>query len=159
VSTDTARRHLTKLDHTGPAFADSLFVVAAGAATVLAIGATVLGGLITARRRSYELAALEAVGVAPRSLRRATAAEQGLLRTVGVVLGVLAGIAGALLALPSTPFFVYTDVGPPVEYGLPGVTLAVLGATLVVVLAVTCALMARLIEGQATAARLREAQQ
>ncbi len=159
LSTDSSQRHLSKLDRTGPAFADSLFVVAAGAATVLAIGATVLGGLVTARRRSYELAALEAVGVAPRTLRRATAAEQGLLLAVGLVLGVLAGIAGAALALPSTPFFVSTDIGPPVEYGLPAVTLAGLGVTLVVVLAVTCALMARLIEGQATAGRLREAQQ
>jgi putative ABC transport system permease protein len=159
VETDDYRRHLIKLDHTGPAFADSLFVVAAGAATVLAIGATVLGGLVTARRRSYELAALEAVGVSPRSLRRATAAEQGLLLAVGLVLGVLAGIGGAVLALPSTPFFVETDVGPPVEYGLPRTTLAVLVAAIVVILAITCLAMARLIEGQATASRLREAQQ
>jgi putative ABC transport system permease protein len=159
VATDDKGRHLVKLDHTGPAFADSLFVVAAAAATILAIGATVLAGLVTARRRSYELAALEAVGVAPRSLRRATAAEQGLLLAVGLVLGVVAGIGGAVLALPSTPFFVSTGVGPPVEFGLPKVTLAVLGAGLVVLLALTCAGMARVIEGQATASRLREAQQ
>ena len=159
VATDGYRSYLTKLDHTGPAFADSLFVVAAGAATILAIGATVLGGLVTARRRSYELAALEAVGVSPRSLRRATAAEQGLLLSVGLVLGVLAGIGGAVLALPSTPFFVETDVGPPVEFALPLTTLAVLVAAIVVILAITCLVMARLIEGQATASRLREAQQ
>jgi putative ABC transport system permease protein len=159
TAVDDMQRHLTRLDHTGPAYADSLFVVAAGAATVLAIGATVLGGLVTARRRSYELAALEAVGVAPRSLRRATATEQGLLLAIGLVLGVLAGVVGARLALPSTPFFVSTDVGPPVESALPGVTLAALGAALLVLLALTCAAMARVIEAQASAGRLREAQQ
>lgn len=159
VATERAATNLAALNRTGPAFADNLFVIAAGAATILAIGATVLGGLVTARRRSYELAALEAVGVAPRTLRWATAAEQGLLLAVGLVLGVLAGIGGAVLALPSTPFFVSTDEGPPVEDRLPGVTLGVLCAGLVVILALTCLAVARLVEGQATAGRLRESQQ
>ena len=46
-------------------------------ATVLAIGATAVGRVLSVRRRGYELAALEAVGVSPRTLRRATAAAAG----------------------------------------------------------------------------------
>jgi hypothetical protein len=158
LSSDDAAKYRSQLQRTGPAYADNLFVVAAAAATLLAIGATVLGGLVSARRRAYELAALEAVGVAPRVLRRAAAAEQGVLLGVGLVLGVVAGVFGAVLALPSTPFFVSTSVGPPVEHNLPWSTIGLLGAGLVVVLAVTCVLVARAVERQATPARLREAQ-
>lgn len=153
----TAASEVAILDRTGPALADTIFLIAAIAATLLALGATVLGGLVTARRRSYELAALEAVGVAPRTLRRATAMEQALLIGLGVVLGVAAGIVGSMLAMPSTPIFVDSSVGPPVEYTLPAATLFMLCAALVVVLALICLVMARTVERQATALRLREA--
>ena len=72
------------LDDSGPAFADSLFLLSALAATVLAIAATAVGRVLSVRRRGYELAALEAVGVSPRTLRRATAAEQGSIFGIGL---------------------------------------------------------------------------
>src|ERR1700760_4213228 len=81
-----------QLDRTGPAFADSLFVVAAFAATVLPLGATILGGVINPRRGGYELAALEVVGVRARTLRRAMATEQGILLGIGLVVGLAAGV-------------------------------------------------------------------
>jgi hypothetical protein len=147
------------LDHTGPAFADGLFLVAAVAATLLAIGATVLGGVIAARRRAYELAALEAVGVAPRTLRRATAIEQGILLAAGLFVGLAAGIGGSMLALPTTPFFVDETIGPPTQHDLPIGLLAALVAGLAAVFLLTCFGVARLVLRQATAGRLREAQQ
>ena len=156
VHASTFRR---ALDHSGPAFADGLFLVAAAAATVLALGATVLGGIITARRRAYELAALEAAGVSPRTLRRSTAAEQGLLLGVGILVGLGAGLGGSALALPSTPFFVDDNVGPPAEHALPYGLLAVLVAALLVAAVATCVVVARFVSRQATAGRLREAQQ
>jgi putative ABC transport system permease protein len=149
----------TVLDHSGPAFADGLFLVAAAAATLLALGATVLGGIITARRRAYELAALEAVGVSRRTLRRSTAAEQGVLLGTGIVVGLVAGLGGSVLALPSTPFFVDESIGPPREHALPYGLLGLLLAALLVAAVLTCVAVSRLVSRQATAGRLREAQQ
>lgn len=161
VVTATARAATARrvLDRSGPAFADGLFLVAAGAATLLALGATVLGGIVTARRRAYELAALEAAGVAPRALRRATAGEQGILLGLGLLVGLGAGLGGAVLALPSTPFFVDESVGPPAEHGLPIGLVGALTAGLLAAFALTCLAVARFVSRQATAGRLREAQQ
>ena len=114
------------LDESGPAFADSLFLLSALAATVLAIAATAVGRVLSVRRRGYELAALEAVGVSPRTLRRATAAEQGSVFGIGLLVGLAAGLVGARLALPSTPVFVDTSNGPPLALGLPWALLAAL---------------------------------
>lgn len=158
TGSDTQARHRAELDRSGPAYADTVFLLAAFAATVLAIGAAVLAALVTARRRSYELAALEAVGVRPRTLRWASAAEQGILIGLGVLFGLIAGIGGSSMALPSTPVFTDPNNGPPIEYALPWARLLVLIAVVVVVLAAICVLMARAIEGQASAARLRETQ-
>jgi hypothetical protein len=154
-----AAKYRAVLDHTGPAFADGLFLVAAAAAALLAVGATVLGGVTTARRRAYELAALQAAGVPLRVLRRATAVEQAVLLGIGLVVGVGAGLGGSVLALPSTPFFVDDSVGPPTQHGLPVALLAVLVGCLAVVFLLTCWFVARIVSRQAGAARLREAQQ
>lgn len=147
-----------RLDHTGPAYADGLFLIAAGVATVLALGATVLAGVTTARRRSYELAALEAAGVRPRSLRLSAAVEQGILLVAGLIVGLAGGIVGARLALPSTPIFIDPESGPPIEHQLPVGLLAVLAAALVIVFVVTSLVIARFVSHQASASRLREAQ-
>lgn len=158
TGTDSQAAHRKVLDESGPAYADLVFLLAALAASVLAIGGAVLAGVVTARRRSYELAALEAVGVRPRTLRWASAVEQGMIIGLGIVFGVVAGIGGSAMALPSTPIFVDPQNAPPIEFGLPWPLLLLLIAAVVVVLAAVCLLMARAIEGQATATRLRETQ-
>ncbi len=158
VSTVHAALFRARLDRTGPAYADGLFLIAAGVATALAIGATVLAGLTTARRRAYELAALEAAGVRPRTLRRSAAVEQGIILAAGLLVGLAAGIIGARLALPSTPVFVNSDVGPPIEHTLPVGLLAILSAALIVVFAATSWAIARVVARQASAGRLREVQ-
>ena len=147
------------LDHSGPAFADSLFLLAALAATVLAIGATAVGRVLSVRRRGYELAALEAVGVSPRTLRRATAAEQGSVFGIGLLVGLAAGLVGARLALPSTPVFVDTSTGPPLVLGLPWALLAALTAATIVMFVLVCVVLARVVERAATPSQLRGAQQ
>ncbi len=158
VSVVHAATFRARLDHTGPAFADGLFLIAAAAATALAIGATVLAGATSARRRSYELAALEAAGVRPRTLRLSAAVEQGILLVAGLIVGLVAGVVGARLALPSTPVFVNPDSGPPVEHQLPVGLLTVLSAALVVVFVATSLVIARFVSRQAGVAGLREAQ-
>jgi putative ABC transport system permease protein len=147
------------LDNTGPAFADSLFLLSALAAAVLAIGATAVGRVLSVRRRGYELAALEAVGVSPRTLRRATAAEQGSIFGIGLLVGLAAGLVGARLALPSTPVFVDTSTGPPLVLGLPWALLAALTLGMVVVFVLVSVAIARVVERAATPSQLRGAQQ
>ncbi len=147
------------LDDSGPAFADSLFLLSALAATVLAIGATAVGRVLSIRRRGYELAALEAVGVSPRTLRRATVAEQGSVFGIGLLVGLAAGLVGSRLALPSTPVFVDTSVGPPLVLGLPWALLAALTMGMVVVFVVVSIAIARVVERAATPSQLRGAQQ
>jgi hypothetical protein len=147
------------VDDTGPAFADSLFLVAALAATLLAIGATAIGRVVSVRRRGYELAALEAVGISPRTLRRALTAEVASVFAVGLVVGLAAGVVGSHLALPSTPVFVNVSIGPPLVFGLPWTLLAVLTVGLVIVLGVVSIAIARLVEGAAGPGQLRGAQQ
>ena len=147
------------LDHSGPAFADSLFLVSALAAIVLAIGATAVGRVVSVRRRGYELAALEAVGVSPRTLRTATAAEQASVFGIGLLVGLVAGLVGSWLALPSTPVFVDTSTGPPLVLGLPWALLAALAIGLVVVFVVVSVTIAKLVERAATPGQLRGAQQ
>jgi predicted lysophospholipase L1 biosynthesis ABC-type transport system permease subunit len=152
-------RYRAALDHSGPAFADWLFLASALAAIVLAIGATALARAVSVRRRGYELAALEAVGVPPRTLRRATAAEQGSVFAIGLLVGLGAGLVGSRLALPSTPIFVDASNGPPLVHGLPWALLAALAAGLVVVFVLVSIAIARLVERAATPSQLRGAQQ
>jgi predicted lysophospholipase L1 biosynthesis ABC-type transport system permease subunit len=152
-------RYRAALDHSGPAFADWLFLAAALAAIVLAVGATAVARAVSVRRRGYELAALEAVGVSPRTLRRATAAEQGSVFAIGLLVGLAAGLVGSRLALPSTPVFVDASTGPPLVLGLPWALLAALAAGLVVVFVVVSVAIARLVERAATPSQLRGAQQ
>ena len=147
------------LDQSGPAFADSLFLLSALAATLLAIGGTAAGRVVSIRRRAYELAALEAVGVSPRTLRRATAAEQGSVFGVGLLVGLAAGLAGSRLALPSTPVFVDTSTGPPLVLGLPWALLGALTIGFVVVFVLVSVAIARLVDRAATPGQLRGAQQ
>lgn len=146
-----------RLDHTGPALADGLFLLAAGAAGLLAIGATVLGGVVTARRRAYENAALEAAGIDRRTLRRATAAEQAVLLLCGLAVGVVGGLIGARLALPSMPIFVSQSIGPPIIRDVPYGLLAALVIVAAVVFVITASVIAGVVSRQADATRLREA--
>jgi hypothetical protein len=152
-------RYRAALDHSGPALADSLFLASALAAIVLAVGATAVMRAVSVRRRGYELAALEAVGVPPRTLRRATAAEQGSVFAIGLLVGLAAGLVGSRLALPSTPVFVDTAAGPPLVFGLPWGLLAALAVGLVVVFVAVSLAIARLVERAATPSQLRGAQQ
>ncbi|MGH2874410.1 MAG: FtsX-like permease family protein [Solirubrobacteraceae bacterium] len=147
------------LDHSGPAFADSLFLLSALAAIVLAIGGATVGRVLSVRRRGYELAALEAVGVSPRTLRRATAAEQGSVFGIGLVVGLAAGLVGSWLALPSTPIFVHAATGPVLALGLPWALLAVLTLGMIVVFVVVSLATARVVQRAATPSLLRGAQQ
>jgi putative ABC transport system permease protein len=113
-SVKTPATQINRMNHGGLALAYLFFLFAAGAAAVLAIGAAVFSVFMTSRRRAFELAVLRAIGVPNRTLLRSLLGEQLLVLGPGVILGILAGLLGALMALPSVPEFSSTTGGPPV---------------------------------------------
>jgi hypothetical protein len=92
------------------------------------------------------------VGRAP--LRRSLLVEQGLIIGVGIVLGAAAGIATALVALPSIPEFVSSAAAPLPDFRLPVGPVGVTVLVAVVSLAVAVGLSARLLIDRASSNRL-----
>jgi putative ABC transport system permease protein len=132
--TTAGRRDL--LARTAPALGLKLFAFAAAAAAILAAGATAVALYLSGRRRSFELAAMLAVGAQRRSLLAAAIGEQLLVLGTAVVLGVLSGLGAALLALPAVAEL--PDPGPPpLRYAPHLVGLAVFLAALVTVVLTT----------------------
>lgn len=141
----------------GPGSALALLLVAAVAAAALALGRAVLALYAAARRRGYELAALEAAGARGRALRVSLWLEQTLTLGAGVFGGVLAGVLGARVALPRIPQFAEQPVTPPLVYDVsPTPVLVVGGAALAAGLLAAVLLSEVLIRG-ITIDRLREA--
>lgn len=75
-------------------------IVAAGGAILLALVAIAVDVRATARRRLREMAVLNTLGASPRLLARALVAEQSFLAGMGVVVGLLVGIAVAATMAP-----------------------------------------------------------
>jgi len=153
---DTVAKHVQSLRQQGPALALQLFLFASFACSALALAAAALALAAAGRRRSFEMAALLAVGVRRGSLLRACVVEQILLLGTGVVLGVVPGLIGAAIALPAVPE--YADASPIAMSYSPS-TAVVAGfaiALAVVVGAVAVAGGAALLRA-AVPSRLREA--
>jgi len=109
----------SRLDREGTSLAFDFFIFAAGAAVVIATGAVVLTATANSRRRTLELALLRSFGIPRRTLFRALVGEQAVVLGSGMILGIAAGLAGVLIALPSVPQFVDEGAGPPLDYGVP----------------------------------------
>lgn len=155
--TATIKARRDQLDRSGPSLGLLLFTFAAGAGALLAPAATAIAIFVTGRRRSFELAALMAVGVKRRTLFRACLGEQLMVLGTGAFVGMVAGFIGAQLALPNIPEFSDTPV-PSLQLGphLIGVLSFVAGMVLLVV--ATAALAARGLIRSADPAVLREAE-
>ena len=97
----TSAGQAAQLTAGGPAVGLRLYVAAALAAVVLALGALLTAALVAARRRSYEIAAVLALGARRSALVGAGVTEQLLLVALGTVTGVAVGAATARLALPN----------------------------------------------------------
>jgi hypothetical protein len=130
-----------RLGHGGMALAYDLFLFAALAAVVLASGSALFAIRVAARRTAADLAALLAVGVPRRTLRRSVVAEHAAVVIAGVVLGVLGGAVAVGVALGSLPEQATTSGVPPLSHTLPAgpVALVVAGALVVVAAAVLVA--------------------
>jgi len=141
----------------GPALAILLFLAGAALGALLAAGGVVLNLHLAGRRRSYELAAMTALGLGRRLLLVSLFVEQALLLVFGIGVGVAAGVVGALLALPAVPEFADTPAAPPMLYGVHyGPVLGVAGAAVVVLAVVITLSAANLLRGSRFT-QLREA--
>jgi putative ABC transport system permease protein len=112
------------LERQGPALASVLFLADAAAAAVLAAGAAILGIYLSARRRRYEYAALEASGVTRRALRRAVLIELMVVLGFGALAGIATGLGSAAVVLRSVPEFTSSPSAPLLTYVPPAGTLA-----------------------------------
>jgi hypothetical protein len=150
LSVRTATAEDAALSRGGISLAYVFFLLAAVVAALLAVGSTVFALVAAARRRTDELASLQAVGLGRASLRRSLVIEQGMVIGCGIILGVVAGIAATVAALASIPEFVASMARPPLDYRPP---LGVLGIGLlavVVSLAVAIVVTARLVVDRAS---------
>lgn len=136
-----------RIAHSGPALADDFLVLATLVALVVAVAST-LGALgATVRQRAIELTALEVGGIQRRVLARTLVLESAI-QALTALFGVLAGVVGALMAIPSLPELAGPSV-VPLQYGLPvavvtTVALAVMFTVLLAAAAVGSVLIRRM---------------
>jgi putative ABC transport system permease protein len=154
VSTATATAKDAALARDGISLAYNFFLLAAVVATLLAVGSTTFALIAASRRRESELASLHAVGVGQGPLRRSLLVEQSLIIGVGIVLGTVAGIATALVALPSIPEFASSASAPLPDFRLPLGPVGVTLLAVVVSLGVVVGSSARLLVDRASRNRV-----
>lgn len=157
ISVETVADRTTALDRDGSTLALRLFLVAAAAAVALAAAAVLSGLLVGARRRSYEVAAVLALGGSRRALVAAGRREQLAVTGFGALLGVAAGAGAVRLVLPR----VSSITGGSGPLAAPAVQGGALLATVVVTVAVVGLLVqvgAHRVVRLASADRLREVQ-
>jgi hypothetical protein len=126
---------LDQLGRRAPALGLWLYLLAAVAATGLALGVVALSTRVGASDRRHELAALRVCGVRGSVLRRALLREHAALLGTPLLVGVVVGVVAAALMLPGIPL---------VETGAPGGAPAYrleLGALPVAVAATTAGLL------------------
>lgn len=156
LATRTTADLRTRYASEGPGLALILLVVAAGAAALLALGRAVLALHAAARRRTLELAALEAAGARAGPLRRSLLIEQAVTLTWAAATGVLAGVTAAHVALPRVPEFAEPPLTPALTYTIiPGPVALVAAAALAACLVAAAATAELLLRG-VRVERLRE---
>lgn len=158
LSTERPADRIKVLARQGPALALLLFLIGAGLAAALAAGGAVLNLYLLGRRRTFELAAMSAVGVRRGALLTSLLVEQGLLLGFGVLLGVAAGLLASSLALPSVPEFTDNPTSPALLYSPNPAVVAGLVAALTLAIAIVVTLAAVRLVRAAEPEQLREAQ-
>jgi putative ABC transport system permease protein len=155
----TAAAQQAGYDRSPPAWAIQAALASAVVAALIAALMVVIAGYATEPVRSYDLAALRLLGVSARTVRRGVLVEQLAGVLVAALVGVVVGLVGARLALPSVPLFLDQAAVPRPLYGLSaGAVRAVLLATVAVLVVLVAAGYAatRLIGRRVGPDRLRE---
>jgi hypothetical protein len=155
LGTQTIGAERDRLSRAAPALGIDLYLLAGGIAVLLAVGTVLLTAYVGAGTRRYELAALNVAGVRRWVLRAGLIREYAHLLGLPLLVGLLAGGAGAALMLPSLALVTVGTPTGPITYAPAGGILpaAVLATVVGLVLAVLVVL--RLVRG-ATPDRLRE---
>lgn len=148
---------VARLQRQGPALASVLFLADAVVAAILAAGAAVLGLYVSARRRRYEYAALEASGVKRRSLRSAVLLELAVVLGFGTATGVATGLAAATVVLRSVPEFVGKPPVPDLSFVPPTAPVAAMLGAAIGLLAVAALISSVTLIRGVSADQLREA--
>ena len=141
TATERAATVLSALNRQGPALADDFLLLAAAAAVLLGVAATIAAFGAATRQRATEMVALEAAGIPRRSLVMSLLGET-LVLVVACVLGAAAGLVGVALALHSLPELATAPGGPILRYGLP------VGAITIVLAVVLAASLAGAVTAQ-----------
>jgi len=156
-STATRAERIDTLSRQAPALALLLLLACTATGAVLAVGGTAVSISASRRRRSYELAALGAIGVRRGSLLRAGMLEQLLLLGTALVLGVPTGVLAARLVMPLIPEF--ADPTPiSLRYAPHAAPTALFTGGFVVLMVLVSLLAARALVRVAVPSRLREAE-
>jgi hypothetical protein len=155
LRTESMGGYLDQLGRRAPALGLWLYLLAGAVAILLAVGVVLLTAYIGVRGRLYELAALRVSGVRPAVLRRAVLREYRLLLGAPLVVGFLAGAAGAVVMLPGVPLVTVGVANTALTYrpGLGALPVAMVVSVLGFGLAV---LMVLRMLRRATPDRLRE---
>jgi uncharacterized transporter YbjL len=118
----TAERTVSDLERQfnrqGPGLALALLLVIAAIGAILAMTRAGISLYAAGRQRSYQFAALLAIGASQSAQRGALLIEQAVTLTAGVFAGAVAGTAAASLALPQIPQFTTPPTTPPLTYTL-----------------------------------------
>jgi hypothetical protein len=154
VSTDSVKARENASEHGGVQLAYTLFLISAIAAGALALGTTGFAIVVSARRRESEFAAMTAVGISTRSLRRSVQAEQAVVVGVGLLLGIVAGVVSAAVALKTLPEFVALGPGPPLQMNLPVPDLLAAVGALIAALGITVVLGSSIVANRSSVTRL-----
>jgi len=147
AQTQSAQQVAAGLAQQGPPLALLLFVVGAGVAALLALAGAALSLTLAARRRGFELAALQALGIGRAALLRSVLVEQLALLGLGVSLGLGSGLVSASFALSGVPEFTDPPLAPDLLYTPPylpvlGLT-TLLGGIVAVAVTLSCAALVR----------------
>jgi len=156
VTTETIAGQERELAANGPAVGLRLYVLAAVASVLLALGALLTAAFVAARRRSYEVAAVLALGGRPGVLTLAGVLEQLVVVVTGTGVGVAVGVVVARLALPVLGSI--TAGGPTTPALIAWVPVAGVGVAVIVLAAVVAVLASRRVVHLAGPDRLREVQ-
>lgn len=154
-TSSTAQEH-KELQREGPSLAIVLFLADAGAAAALAIAGAVLSLYATGRRRTYELAALDASGASRRSLRNSLLLEQSVVLGFGCAVGIGTGLLVGALALPAVPEFVTKPPAPPLLYTPDALRLGAIVAAAAILVGLAAWATSVALHSRVTATQLRE---
>ncbi|MFG2036684.1 FtsX-like permease family protein [Dactylosporangium sp. NPDC048998] len=158
LRTESIDGYTDQLGRRAPALGLWLYLLAGGAAILLALGVVLLTAYVGVRARLYELAALRVAGVRAGQLRRALFREYRALLGLPLVVGLAAGIVGALVMLPGVPLVTVGEPAGSFSYEPSLGALPIALALTVLGLLLTVVVVLRLL-GRATPLRLKDGAQ